>query len=140
MNELTFNGIKSSKTPPFELIPREALVALARIFEAGIEQKGVDGAWNGRRADYHTILTRDFVINRLGHCIDHSSKAIQRLVTGQRPEPNDAGAIMFAGALLAVYMEVLAEVQPAKPGVYEALEDPKQVAEVMAETMLKRMR
>lgn len=100
------NGKVSTKIPRFELIPRDALVALARRFERGVRIKG-DGAWNAL-TDASAADDTQFVIDRLAHCIDHCYKAIGRLTCSEEllsmeeiNDGGDAGAIMFAGALLA---------------------------------------
>ncbi len=98
------NGVSSSKIPRYELIPREALISLARIFEEGVQLKGADRAWNGTRRNYLSMLSREFVVERLAHGIDHASKAIQAITQGNQVDPHDAGAIMFAGAVMACYL------------------------------------
>ena len=98
-------GASSSPCPRYELIPLAATTALARRFERGIVSRG-SGAWN---ALSENRVTKDFVLNRLGHAMRHIQEAIIRIaVTGevgpqQLEDGGDAGAIMFAGAALAEY-------------------------------------
>ena len=107
---ITFaSGAISTKIPRYELIPRAGLAALARRFERGIRVKGEKGSWNALNIE--AAEDRAFVIDRLAHCIEHAYKAIGRL-TGTEPpldeqdttDGGDAGAIMFAGCLLAVHL------------------------------------
>jgi hypothetical protein len=108
---VTFSGgAVSSPCPPFECIPRSAQIALANRFARGKRLKG-DGAWNALSKNFNeSAEDKAFVLNRLGHAIDHCYKAISR-INGILPELDaedtadggDAGAIMFAGALLAEY-------------------------------------
>jgi hypothetical protein len=102
--EKLFSGIKSTKIPRFELIPKSSLEALALIFEKGIERKG-DGAWNALTLSREEALkTKEFVIERLSHVIKHSYDAIRKVMDGTEWEgEEDAGAIMFGGAVLAEY-------------------------------------
>jgi hypothetical protein len=102
-------GAVSSPCARYELIPLAATTALAARFERGIRLKG-DGAWNALSANQSDAATEEFVLNRLGHAIRHCQEAIAR-IAGTMPEADaqdiadgsDAGAIMFAGALLAEY-------------------------------------
>jgi hypothetical protein len=103
------SGRASSKIPPLHLIPHASLIALARRLGRGVRIKGIKGAWNACSKDQtKTMEDREFLIERLAHGIDHCYKAIARL-NGQLPpldqeetdDGGDAGAIMFAGALLA---------------------------------------
>lgn len=100
-------GVASSNCPDFGLIPYAAMLAEARRFERGVRLKGSQ-AWNARSANQSAMTDRDFVINRLVHAIDHCYLAIGRLVGTIPPaseeeesDGGDAGAIRFAGALLA---------------------------------------
>lgn len=104
IKELEFSGIKSTKIPRFELIPKSSLEALALIFERGIERKG-DGAWNALAPSREEALkTKEFVIERLSHVIKHSYDAIRKVMDETELEgEEDAGAIMFGGAVLAEY-------------------------------------
>jgi hypothetical protein len=110
------SGATSNPYPPLHLIPRPALVAISRIFEKGVISHK-ERAWNGGCPieDYIAKASdAEFVRVRLGHAIDHASKAIERLMgrtvreddLEPEGERNDAGAIMFAGALLACYEEL----------------------------------
>ena len=102
-------GAVSSACPRYELIPLAATTALAKRFERGIRIKG-DGAWNALSANQSDAETKEFVLNRLGHAIRHCQEAIARIAGTMPPadsedieDGSDAGAIMFAGALLAEY-------------------------------------
>jgi hypothetical protein len=103
------DGVVSSPCPRYELVPLNALIALARRFERGVRIKK-DGAWNAISKNQAAVEDVEFVVNRLAHGIEHSYKAIAR-ITGSLPpldeedvaDGGDAGAIMFAGALLAEY-------------------------------------
>jgi hypothetical protein len=110
------SGATSNPYPPLHLIPRPALVAISRIFEKGVINHK-ERAWNGGcPIEDYIAKTSDveFVRVRLGHAIDHASKAIERLMgrtvreddLEPEGERSDAGAIMFAGALLACYEEL----------------------------------
>jgi hypothetical protein len=111
---ITFqSGKVSTKIAPLHLIHPAALRALAQRHGRGVRTKGIDGAWNACSKDQDKALKdREFVIERLAHGIDHCYKAIARL-NGQLPpldkeeagDGGDAGAIMFAGALLAAFEE-----------------------------------
>jgi len=101
-------GAISSACPRYELIPLNSLIALARRFERGVRIKGEEGAWNALAKHQHSADDPAFVINRLAHGIEHSYKAIARIIGTLPPadeeetaDGGDAGAIMFAGALLA---------------------------------------
>lgn len=120
------NGVSSSKIPRYELIPREALISLARIFEEGVQLKGADRAWNGTRRNYLSMLSREFVVERLAHGIDHASKAIRDMTQGNQVDPHDAGAIMFAGAVMACY---ISSVETDEAFAMRAQELPKLKAE-----------
>jgi len=96
-----FSGIKSTRMPDITLIPYEALEVLARRMEYGIQTKG-DGAWNASKTNYREIVTRELVLDRLGHVIKHAFSAIERIRNGGVPM-DDCGAILFGGALLACY-------------------------------------
>ena len=100
------NGKVSSKIPRLELIPRQALSDLALRFERGVRIKG-DGAWNAL-TDPAAADDKQFVIDRLAHCIDHCYKAIDainhNLPMKDLQDGGDAGAIMFAGALLSCHV------------------------------------
>lgn len=100
-SERLYHGVKSTKIPRFELIPKSALEALALRFELGIERKG-DGAWNAlTKHKEEALQDTAFVIERLSHCILHCYDAIGKLASGEMEGEEDAGAIMFAGAVLA---------------------------------------
>jgi hypothetical protein len=102
------SGVASSDCPRFGLIWLSGVVALANRMARG-ERLKKDKACNALRLDNAAAADDvEFVINRLEHNIKHSYKAIAEL-SGVLPPPTeedlaeggDAGAIMFAGALLA---------------------------------------
>ncbi len=104
-----FNGVTSTAIPRFELIPRVGLESLAARFELGVERKG-EGAWNALREDLRDVLKDgSFVIERLSHCISHSLDAIQKVNRGEVIGEDDAGAIMFAGCVLAEWRKMKIE-------------------------------
>lgn len=105
--EQLFSGVKSTKIPRYELIPKSALVALANRMELGIERKG-DEAWNALTLHKQEALKDNaFVIERLSHCIQHCYDAIASVVRGEDSKEDDAGAILFAGAVLAEWKRML---------------------------------
>jgi hypothetical protein len=92
----------SSQIPGFKYIPRQALVALASIFDEGNNSHG-EKSWNGLSPNFNAVNhDMGFLQERLSHAIDHASKALAEL-SGQCPvsRENHAGALMFAGAVLA---------------------------------------
>lgn len=100
---------KGTRVPRLDLIPRAALLSLAARFEKGIESFGAD-AWNAsldKEALERGASDKEFVEARLNHVLDHATKALAKL-RGQMPEDgdDDAGAILFAGALLAVHRSI----------------------------------
>ena len=106
--EVKFSGgATSSPCPRYELIPLSATTALASRFERGIRLRG-DGAWNALSKNQTDADNPAFVINRLGHAIKHIQKAISilggtaiEIDEESTADGGDAGAILFAGALLA---------------------------------------
>lgn len=103
-----FGKVTSTKLARFELIPKSALISLADRFELGIERKG-EGAWNTLTLQNSDCTTdKAFAIERLSHCIHHCYDAIYKLIhegdnPGKEAGEEDAGAILFAGAVLAEY-------------------------------------
>lgn len=102
--EETFaSGIKSSKVPRLELIPSTALWEMARTFELGIERKGEDGAWNALSPNQSCLTEQRFIMNRLGHLINHALH-LKAVLSGEIEDDGaarlDPGAIMWAGAFL----------------------------------------
>lgn len=106
--EVKFSGgATSSPCPRYELIPLAADTALALRFERGVRLRGA-GAWNALSKNQSDADNADFVINRLAHAAKHIKKAIailsgNALVIDEESveDGGDAGAILFAGALLA---------------------------------------
>jgi hypothetical protein len=103
--ELAGGTFTSSKIPRFELIPRESLVRLAARMELGLERHG-DKAWNALMPDHPALESKDALIARAAHAIDHASKLIA-ILTGQMPDDGDdhASAVMWAGAFLCASKE-----------------------------------
>ena len=99
--KLTFDsGASSSKIPRFDLIPRSALIRLARRFELGLERHK-DGCWNARSSQ-KALLDKEWVIARAAHVVDHALKLIDKL-EGRLPEDgdDDAAAIAWGGICLS---------------------------------------
>ena len=99
-----FKSTTSTKMAPIHLIPFKAIECLAERMQLGADLKG-DRAWN-LGANYKApLMDRDFVIDRLQHVVKHAMHAIAALKTDSclfEDGPwDDAGAIMFGGALLA---------------------------------------
>ncbi len=98
----------SSKIPPFHLIPTVGLRRLAERFALGIERKG-DKAWNAVSSNQEILSDKEFLIERLGHVIDHAMKLRDKLkmrgpfVIGD----DDAGAIAWAGIYAICATEVM---------------------------------
>lgn len=101
-NNVEFHGVASTKIPRLELIPFSALESLAYRFELGIQRKG-DKAWNALTNKEEALKDANFVINRLAHCIKHCYAAIEKLYCYEDDGEDDAGAILFAGSVLAEY-------------------------------------
>jgi len=109
------SGAISTHQPPYESIPLSALTALALRMAKGVRTKGA-GAWNANTPNQTPVVDKQFVMNRLAHCIRHSYEAIARLAGNMPALPpeevadgGDEGAILFAGALLAEHMRVTRE-------------------------------
>lgn len=99
---LSIGTAASTKIPRYELIPKPALAALASRFEVGVERHK-EKAWNSLSPNFDTALTREWVIARLAHAVDHAYNALAKLHSGVEDGEDDAGAIMFAGSVLACY-------------------------------------
>lgn len=105
-DKLTFaSGATSSAIPRFDLIPRGALVSIAKRFELGIERHG-PGAWNARSSQ-DALYDDEWVIARAAHAVDHATKLLAKLI-GQLPDDgdDDAAAIAWAGICLIEAMKV----------------------------------
>lgn len=104
--DLLFDGVASGETPPFGLCPLVAWEVLAAQFKLGQELKG-EGAWNAAKENHPILENEEFLLNRIDHAIRHLLTYRQRyLARDISTDPKDdiikdAGAIMFAGALLA---------------------------------------
>ncbi len=98
-------GASSSKIPRFDLIPRQALVRLAKRYELGIEKHG-ENAWNIGNENQAPLDDKEWIIARLAHVIDHATKAIDK-IRGHAPidEDDDAAAIMWGGSVLVAATE-----------------------------------
>lgn len=86
----------------FGRIPRQALVSLANRLDVGVERHGVM-SWNGQSENFNEVnASLDWALERLGHVIDHSYAAIEKLMGLREWDgEDDAGAILFGGAVLA---------------------------------------
>lgn len=109
----------SSKIPPWHLIPRVALDALANILALGLEKKK-EKSWHAGSTNQPVLDNLDFLIERCGHISRHASTYCEALIAlrNMRKDPlttelelaqatqvlcdsTDPGAIMFGGTLLA---------------------------------------
>lgn len=87
------SGAGTSKTPRFDLIPRDALIRLADRYELGLKY----GEDNWRKG----MEDKAYVIERISHVVDHALKLREKL-KGRLPHDgdDDAAAIMWGGAFL----------------------------------------
>ena len=106
---LKFPGnVTRTKKPQYSLIPKAALNALAERFELGQIKHGPT-AWNAGSNNYESALTKEWTIAGLEHLISHAMDAIKIIQTGiinlEKEEGlwENAGAIMFGGAVLAAF-------------------------------------
>jgi hypothetical protein len=91
---------KGTDCPDYQLIPFAALTALANRFGLGKRTYGAK-AWNAESSQ-DALDDVEFIRARLGHAIKHASLALAK-INGEIPDDgdDDAGAIMWAGAMLA---------------------------------------
>lgn len=91
-------GLKCSKVPPFHLIPRVAYERLAKRVALGEETKGKD-AWNALSKNQEVLLDKEALARRLGHGIDHATKLLHKIASGEdlMKDDDDAAALMWAG-------------------------------------------
>lgn len=113
---LSIGTAASTKIPRYELIPKPALAALASRFEVGVERHK-EKAWNSLSPNFDTALTREWVIARLAHAVDHAYNALAKLHSGVEDGEDDAGAIMFAGSVLACYKSAAKAASSEEPTV-----------------------
>lgn len=99
--KINFKHTSSTKIPHFELIPLNALIALANRFQLG-KEKYKDKAWDVLNPNQEGLKDEDWIIARASHIIYHAYKYIAKL-RGLIPEDNDddAGAIMWGGCCLS---------------------------------------
>jgi hypothetical protein len=98
-------GASSTRKPRYGLIPPIALERLAERFELGEKKYGAKGTYNALAPRRAEMLTREWVTARLEHVIAHALHALQ-VLHGQAPDDDDdAGALMFGGAVLADYWD-----------------------------------
>jgi len=101
-------GVTRTQKPQYSLIPKCALDAMTARFELGQIKHGPT-AWNAGAMNYESALTKAWVIAGLEHLIAHAMDAIKIIQTGiinlDKEEGlwENAGAIMFGGAVLAAY-------------------------------------
>lgn len=98
------SGVASSKCPQFFLIPRNALIRLANVFQLGIERKG-EAAWNVYSSQ-EALGDREFTLDRISHIIKHALIYRDKLIGAidwedPKYKEDDAAAIMWGGAFLA---------------------------------------
>lgn len=92
-----------SKKPRYALIPKSAIDALAGRLELG-EEKHKDKSWNALSENRETALTKEWVRAGLEHIIGHAFIALQKLNGVILDDgDDDAGAILFGGAVLVEY-------------------------------------
>jgi hypothetical protein len=96
---IDFGGVSGSKIPRFELIPMEALIALANRFELG-EIKHKEKTWNGL-VNPEALDNKEWITARASHVIHHALKYIAKLHNLiPDDEDDDAAAIMWGGTVL----------------------------------------
>lgn len=96
------SGATSTKQPRLSLIPHGGLVNAAIRFELGLERHG-EKAWNNLSANQSALQDKDFLIERLSHCIEHSYSLIDKLKNLDQSVTaalGDAGAIAWCGLVL----------------------------------------
>lgn len=99
----------SSKIPAWYLIPTEALDSLAARFEAGVRIKK-EKSWNAVSHNQDVVKNIDFLIDRLGHVARHAMllrDKLHKLDFAAIEADDDAGAILFGGALMACGVKAL---------------------------------
>lgn len=119
-------GGSSSHQPRYELILLSGLTALAKRMEYGLARKGPASV-----NVYNTApaYDKDFIINRLAHNIKHSYDAIKKVALGhpltkeEGENGGDAGAIMFAGMLLAEHLDGIFYTSTTQPPTEETKVD-----------------
>jgi hypothetical protein len=83
------------------LIPGNAINSLEKRFEKGIENYG-ERAWNAWSHNQEILDNDAWVIDRLRHAISHCALALAKIQDPRLEDgDDDAGAIMWAGAMLA---------------------------------------
>lgn len=95
-------GASSSYCPEFHRIPLSALYSLAERFKLGEELRKGKGSWNAVSPLRESALTQEWVRARLEHVVKHAMIALGKW-EGAIPDDgdDDAGAILFGGAVLA---------------------------------------
>jgi hypothetical protein len=96
-------GATSSKIPGIDQIPYSAIIALAKRYSLGEQKHGRDNWKQG-------LDDKKYMIERLGHVINHAYKQIA-ILQGDIPDDGDdnAGAIMWGGAMLAEFKKLQGE-------------------------------
>lgn len=105
------NGLQFSVVPQYELIPREAMLRLIKRAELGQKTKGKN-AWNALSINQENLNSKEALVKRLGHAIDHCYKLINRIVTDQplyEGNEDDAAALMWAGMYACCATKVITE-------------------------------
>lgn len=102
-------GVTSTRVPLTHLIPTVAIMTLAERLEEGRRRKG-DGAWNATTNNQECLDDMEFVLERISHVIRHAcllrDKIVAHDVAGMQAD-DDAGAVLFGGALLSCAVERL---------------------------------
>src|ERR1039458_9150780 len=75
------SGVTSTKQPRLSLIPHKGLVNAAIRFELGLERHG-DKAWNNLSPNKEALKDKEWLIERVSHCIEHAYSFIDCLKNG----------------------------------------------------------
>lgn len=94
---------KSSPSPRFDLIPREALVRLAQRYERGLERYGKNNWREG-------VNNQEYILERLAHAVGHLY-ALMDQVEGRLAwsDEDHAAALIWAGAFACEATRALQE-------------------------------
>ena len=103
--------VTSSAIPGFHRIPTEAMRRLAARFDYGVERKGEDKAWNACSNNQVVLTNKAFILERIGHVINHALKLRDKIVSGKSgmDGDDDAGAVIWGGAFLCSATKALSE-------------------------------
>lgn len=99
------SGVTSTKQPRLSLIPHKGLINAAIRFELGIERHG-EKAWNNLSKNQEALSDKEWLLERVSHCIEHCYSLIDKLKEEREEEVykklmlEDAGAIAWCGLVL----------------------------------------